>query len=121
MLTLYGLKNCSSCKKARAWLEQNAVEYQFIDYRDQPLATADLRRYARTLGWPKLVNRASMTWRKLPEAAKSQATDAATDATWLALVEEFPTLIRRPLAVDGKQVRVGFKPDQYQSWLVAAD
>jgi Spx/MgsR family transcriptional regulator len=117
-LTLYGLAQCSTCAKARAWLDQQAVEHQFINYRAQPLAPADLKNWAQALGgFEKLVNRASMTWRQLAEALK----DPQTEAQWLELIAQYPALIRRPLAiyVDGS-VTVGFNEKRYADKLGTA-
>ncbi len=113
MLMIYGLKNCSTCNKAQAWLTEQGIDFEFTDYRAKPLAATALQAYAKQLGWPKLVNRASMTWRKLPDAAK----DPRSDSDWLQLVADNPTLIRRPLAVNGAQVRAGFKPAEWTGWL----
>nr|XP_061811974.1 protein YffB-like [Nerophis lumbriciformis] len=117
MIELYGLKNCSTCKKACAWMAANGVTYQFTDYRDHPIKPAALRRYAKVLGWAKLLNRASMTWRKLSDEQKQ----ATSDSDWLALVAEHPTLIRRPLAIAGKQVLAGFKETEYANFASDAD
>ncbi|MGB3289022.1 MAG: Spx/MgsR family RNA polymerase-binding regulatory protein [Burkholderiaceae bacterium] len=108
---LYGLKNCSTCVKAMRWLEQRGVDYRFTDYRDHPLAPQALREWAAELGgWEKLVNRASMTWRNLPQESKSPASDEA----WLDLVASFPTLIRRPLTIDAAgRASVGFSEKKY--------
>lgn len=113
---LYGLKQCSTCVKAMAWLEQQGVEFAFTDYRAQPVAPAVLRAWAQELGgWEKLVNRASMTWRNLPEERKSPASDDA----WLALIAEFPALVKRPVAVDGAgKVSVGFSEKKYRELFV---
>jgi len=110
-VSLYGLNRCSTCVKARQWLEDRAVKVDFTDYRDHPLAPESLLQWSRELGgWEKLVNRASMTWRNLPDARKAPASDAE----WQALVAEFPALVRRPLAVwpDGS-VTVGFTEKKY--------
>jgi len=111
-ITLYGLEKCSTCLKARDWLDAHQVAHTFVDYRDTPVAAPTLRAWAKQLGgWEKLVNRASMTWRKLPEARKSPADEAA----WLALIQEYPALVRRPVAVDvSGTVRVGFSATRYQ-------
>lgn len=116
MTTVYGLARCSTCQKAIAWLDEHGVAYRFVDYRQQPILAGDLQAYSRQLGWEKLVNRASLTWRGLPEAQKSPHTDA----DWLALVQANPSLIRRPLLVraDGTAM-VGFSPARYAA--VAAD
>jgi len=110
-MQLYGLKRCSTCVKAMAWLDRNKVAYRFTDYRDEPVAPRLLRDWAAQLGgWEKLVNRASMTWRNLPEDRKSPASESE----WLVLVAEFPTLIRRPVMVDGAGVAgVGFSEKKY--------
>jgi len=111
-LTLYGLRQCSTCVKARDWLNEHAIAHTFIDYREQPVAATVLRDWATQLGgWEKLVNRASMTWRNLADAQKSPADDAA----WLALIAQYPALIRRPVAVDASgAVGVGFSARRYQ-------
>ncbi|RTZ44435.1 Spx/MgsR family RNA polymerase-binding regulatory protein [Candidimonas sp. SYP-B2681] len=108
---LYGLKKCSTCLKARNWLEQRGVEFSFTDYRDHPIAGMQLAAWAEKLGgWEKLVNRASMTWRQLPDIRKSPSDDGQ----WQTLIAEFPALIRRPLAVTGDgDVSVGFSEKKY--------
>ena len=118
LIKMYGLTQCSTCVKARDWLSQHAVAHEFIDYRANPLGSADLKKYALALGgFEKLVNRASMTWRQLADALK----DPQTDAQWLALIAEYPALIRRPLAmyVDGS-VTVGFNEKRYSEKLSIA-
>lgn len=110
-IQLFGLTQCSTCVKARQWLQDRDVPAEFTDYRAQPLPPADLVKWSSELGgWEKLVNRASMTWRNLPDARKSPASDAE----WLALIAEFPALVRRPLALwpDGA-VTVGFTEKKY--------
>ncbi|MCK9510059.1 MAG: Spx/MgsR family RNA polymerase-binding regulatory protein [Pigmentiphaga sp.] len=106
-LQLYGLKRCDTCVKAQRWLAAQDVDFAFTDYREHPIAPERLREWAGQLGgWEKLVNRASTTWRNLPEAAREPANDDA----WLALIAEHPALVRRPvlLTPDGT-VSVGFK------------
>jgi len=112
MLTLFGLTKCGTCDKARNWLERHHIEHRFIDYREQPIAAADLRAWAAQLGgWEKLVNRSSMTWRGLPDARKAPGSDAE----WTLLIKEYPALVRRPVAVDGDgKVGVGFADKQYR-------
>jgi len=111
-LTLYGLAKCSTCVKARQWLDSHGIEHEFVDYREQPVPAALLRKWARQLGgWEKLVNRASMTWRNLPEDRKSPADDAA----WTELIAAYPALVRRPVAVDAHgEAGVGFSEKRYQ-------
>ena len=110
-IELFGLHQCSTCVKARDWLTARGVDHSFQDYRAQPIAASKLKKWAHALGgWEKLVNRASMTWRNLDASRK----DPQTDEDWLALIADFPALIRRPLAVyeDGS-VSVGFNEKRY--------
>lgn len=110
-LQLYGLTKCSTCQKACAWLDEQGVAYTFTDYREHPVAPTTLKAWAQALGgWEKLVNRASMTWRNLPDERKAPENDRA----WLALIAEYPALVRRPVAVsaDG-EVGVGFSEKRY--------
>lgn len=110
-IRLYGLKRCSTCVKAMAWLDEHGQPYEFTDYRDEPVPGPVLAGWKNELGgWEKLVNRASMTWRNLPEARKSPKDDAE----WLALIAEFPTLVRRPVRVDADgRVSAGFSAKKY--------
>ena len=114
-LTLYGLHKCSTCVKARAWLDEHGKPYAFIDYREEPIAAPQLQKWSRELGgWEKLVNRASMTWRNLPDGRKAPESDAQ----WAELVAEFPALVRRPVLVDADgSVSVGFSDKKYSELL----
>lgn len=110
-IQLYGLKRCSTCVKAMKWLEAEGEAYEFTDYRDEPLPPALLDEAKNALGgWEKLVNRASTTWRNLPEARKTPQNDGE----WKALIAEFPTVVRRPLRVDADgRINVGFSEKKY--------
>lgn len=110
-IRLYGLKRCSTCVKAMAWLNENGLPYKFTDYRDEPVPADVLHDWQAQLGgWEKLVNRASMTWRNLADERKSPQSDAQ----WQALIAEFPTLIKRPVRVDvDGAVNVGFSVKKY--------
>lgn len=106
MTTLYGLANCDTCRKARNWLTRFGVVHDFIDYRDRRVPADTLRDWATQLGgWDKLVNRASTTWRNLPEPRKTPHSDPE----WTLLIREYPQLVKRPVVVtvDGV-VTVGF-------------
>ena len=108
-ITIYGIKNCDTMKKARRWLEARGVEHEFHDYKAAGIERARLERWCRELGWETLLNRAGTTFRKLPDADK-QALDARK-AVSLMLAQ--PSLIKRPvLDVDG-QLWVGFQPELY--------
>lgn len=106
---IYGLRRCSTCVKARKWLDANAVDYTFIDYRDEPVPHAVLTQWAGTLGWGALINKASTSWRGLSDAQKQ----ADSDAQWLALVTDHPTLIKRPVLVKDADILLGFSDARY--------
>lgn len=110
-VTLYGLDNCDTCRKARNWLQRFGVEHEFIDYRAQRIAPETLKSWAAKLGgWDKLVNRASTTWRTLPEPRKSPGSDPE----WTLLVKEYPALVKRPVVVAGEEVSVGFSDNGFK-------
>src|SRR5262245_25564631 len=109
MIGLYGIKNCDTMKKARAWLDAHAVEYRFHDYKVEGVDRARLERWCAAHGWEALLNRASTTFRKLPEADKMQLDERKAIALMLAQ----PSMIKRPVLELGKEILVGFKPEVY--------
>jgi arsenate reductase len=110
-ITIYGIKNCDTMKKARAWLESQGVDYAFHDYKTAGIDRARLERWVKKAGWETLLNRAGTTFRKLPDKDK-QGLDAAK-ATSLMLAQ--PSMIKRPvLDLGGGKLLVGFKPEQYK-------
>jgi len=113
MTTLYGLNTCDTCKKARQWLQQFGIAHTFVDYRSAPPSTQTFTNWAgKRGGFAALVNKSSTTWRCVPEARKTPANDAE----WLALLHEYPALIRRPLLVmaDGR-IHQGFKEADFNT------
>jgi arsenate reductase len=107
--TIYGIKNCDTMKKARAWLGEHGVPYAFHDYKAAGIDSVVLQGWARAAGWETLLNRAGTTFRKLPDTDKTGLTEAKAIALMLAQ----PSMIKRPvLDVDGKLI-VGFKPETY--------
>ncbi len=108
-VVVYGLRACSTCDKARAWLLAAGIAHHFVDYREAPVAPGMLLGWADALGWEKLVNRASYTWRDLPVSRKNPKT--AED--WLALIAEYPALIKRPVVVGQDGVQVGFSEKRF--------
>ena len=113
-VTIYGIKNCDTMKKARAWLDQHGVAYAFHDYKVAGIERAKLEGWAREVGWETLLNRAGRTFRLLPE--KEQA--GVTEKKAMALMLEQPSMIRRPvLEAPGGVLLVGFKLDEYESKL----
>lgn len=117
MVKVYGLAACSTCDKARKWLDRHSVDYQFIDYREYRVSAEMLKDWAHQLGgWEKLVNRTSMTWRNLPLPRK----DPQTDPEWTLLIKEYPALVRRPAVVrENGAVSVGFNDKQFAKLLEA--
>lgn len=109
---LYGLDNCDSCRKARNWLKRADVEHRFTDYRAEPVAAPTLKVWAAAAGsWDSLINRASTTWRTLPDNRKSPGSDPE----WTLLLKEYPALIKRPVIVmpDGA-VHQGFSDNGFK-------
>ena len=114
MVTIYGIKNCDTMKKARAWLDKNGVEYKFHDYKTAGLERQLLEKWEKKLGWETLINRAGQTFRKLPPKDR-KVTDAKKA---LALMLKQPSMIKRPvLDVGGRKLLVGFKPEIYKATL----
>lgn len=114
MTILYGIKNCDSVKKARKWLEQNQIDYQFHDFRSDGLDEQQVESWIDILGWEALVNKRSTTWKELD--AKTKDAMNAQNATKAILAA--PTLIKRPLIEANNQTMVGFKADTYQNLLL---
>ncbi|HWV55035.1 ArsC family reductase [Pseudorhodoplanes sp.] len=110
-VTIYGIKNCDTMKKARAWLDKAGVDYAFHDYKTAGIDKAHLDRWSKQVGWETLLNRAGTTFRKLPDADKEGLT--ATKA--MKLMMEQPSMIKRPVLETGKALLVGFKPDDYKA------
>jgi arsenate reductase len=110
-ITLYGIKNCDTMKKARAWLDSKGVAYAFHDCKAEGIDRARLESWAREIGWDVLLNRAGTTFRKLPEADKTSLDEGRA----IALMLDQPSMIKRPvLDLDG-QIIVGFKAEQYEA------
>jgi Spx/MgsR family transcriptional regulator len=109
MTTLYGIKNCDTIKKARLWLDQNGVAYQFHDYRTDGLAPELLMNFADKLGWEAMLNRSSTSWRQLSPEQQADLTEEKA----LQLMLSTPTLIKRPILDTGKKLVIGFKSQQY--------
>ena len=110
--TLYGLKNCDTCKKSRKWLDRSGVAHGFVDYRDTPQPPDVLAGWAQQAGgWDALINRSSTTWRTLPANRKAPGSDAE----WKLLLREYPQLIRRPVVVtDDGVVTQGFTDNGFK-------
>ena len=109
-VTIYGIKNCDTMKKARAWLDARGIAYAFHDYKSAGIERGRLEAWAREVGWETLINRAGTTFRKLPETDKTGLTAAKAVALMLAQ----PSMIKRPVLDIGGKLLVGFKAEQYE-------
>jgi len=109
-LTLYGIKNCDTVKKARKWLEEHQQAVAFHDFRIDGLNAHDVKSWVETLGWETLFNKRSTSYRNLSDTEK---TDIDQDKA-ISLMLTYPTLIKRPVLVQGDRVIVGFNAAQYQ-------
>ncbi len=105
MITVYGIPNCDTVKKARAWLTAQGVDYRFHDFKKQGVPPSQLPAWIEAVGWETLLNRRGTTWRKLDAATQSAVTDAASAS---ALMRAHPSVIRRPVVEWGTQLTVGF-------------
>jgi arsenate reductase (glutaredoxin) len=114
--TLYGIKNCDTMKKARAWLDSHGVAYDFHDYKAEGVASEKLKRWCDELGWETLLNRAGTTFRKLPDGDKEGLNERKAIALMLAQ----PSMIKRPVLELGGKLLVGFKPEIYASKVAPA-
>lgn len=108
-VTIYGIKNCDTMKKARAWLEARGVAHAFHDYKAAGIAETKLKAWAKEVGWEALINRAGTTFRKLPDDQKEGLTEAKAIALMLAQ----PGMIKRPVLEGQGALMVGFKPEAY--------
>jgi Spx/MgsR family transcriptional regulator len=112
-MKLYGIPNCTTVKKARAWLEEHGIPYEFHDYKKQGVPAELMLKLMGTMGWEALVNRNGPTWRKLPDATKAAVKDAKSA---LAVMEENASVIKRPIAERDGQYRVGFSEADYTAF-----
>ncbi|MBB1629707.1 MULTISPECIES: ArsC family reductase [Cupriavidus] len=109
---LYGIPNCDTVKKARTWLESNGVDYTFHDFKKQGVDEAMLRGWLAHVPLATLLNRKGTTWRALSDADKALAEQ---EAGAIALMQQSPSLIKRPVLAHKGSVSVGFSPDNYAS------
>lgn len=109
--TLYGIPNCDTVKKARAWLDRRGIDHHFHDYKKAGIDAARLRGWADELGWERLLNRAGTTFRKLPDADKAELDEDKAIALMLAA----PSMIRRPVLDLGDRRLAGFNEDDWRA------
>ena len=110
MITIYGIKNCDTMKKARSWLESQKIAHDFHDYKAAGIDKATLEGWVKKVGWQVLINRAGTTFRKLPDADKEDITEKRAVALMLAQ----PSMIKRPVLDANGRLLVGFKSQEYK-------
>jgi Spx/MgsR family transcriptional regulator len=112
MLTLYGIPNCNTVKKARTWLDENGVAYTFHDFKKSGIDEATIQQWLTQHPWEKLINRAGLTWRGLDDTTKSSITD---NTSAIALMQAKTSVIKRPVLVkDSKFICLGFDENIYR-------
>ena len=117
MLTVYGIKSCDTCRKARKYFAEHDIEFRFHDVRDDGLDIQMLERWSERIEWQKLLNRQSLTWRKIPEVDRNEMTrDRA-----FALMLDQPTLIKRPVLESPQFKAVGFSETRFGEYWTKAN
>ncbi len=109
MITLYGIPNCDTMKKARTWLDTAGIAYRFHDYKKEGIGRAHLKAWVAAHGWEVVLNRAGTTFRALADADKADLTAAKA----IRLMVAQPSLIKRPVLDLGTRTIIGFRPDIY--------
>ena len=113
-ITMYGIPNCDSVKKAKLWLAENEVEYEFYDYKKLGADKATLKAWCKAVGWDTLINRRGTSWRKLSESEQSDLTETRA----ISLMIANPSLIKRPVITVEDTVLVGFDEEAFNSHLL---
>ena len=111
MITVYGIPNCDTMKKARKWLEANNIDYDFHDYKKKGITKAKLKDWCKQTSWEVLLNRRGTTWRKLDDETKANINKT----TAIEIMAENTSIIKRPVIENGDTVLVGFSEDEYKS------
>ncbi len=109
-VTIYGIKNCDTMKRARAWLDSHGVDYTFHDYKTAGIEQDVLEGWVRKVGWEKLLNRSGTTYRKLPEKDR----EGLNERKAITLMRAQPSMIKRPVLETGGTLTVGFSPESYE-------
>lgn len=109
-LVLFGIRSCDSCRKARKWLDAQGLSYRYHDLRLDGLPPKALSGWVRRAGWEAVLNRRSLTWRKIPDVDR-QIDDSAGA---VALMLDYPTLVKRPILCHGRGILIGYDEDEYR-------
>lgn len=107
MITVYGLKNCDTCRKALKWLKNNGIDHSFRDVRAEPVEENQITHWESVVGWEVLLNRRGTTWRGLPDSEK----DGVNKVSAISLMAQHPALMKRPIFENADTVLVGFSPE----------
>ena len=108
-ITVFGIKNCDTMKKAMNWLSENGIDFDFVDYKKTGVAEANLPAWNRQAGWERLLNTRGLMWKKLGEEERAGINEAKA----LKLMAQYPALIKRPVLDTGNELLVGFTPETY--------
>lgn len=111
-MKLYGIKNCDTVKKARKWLDDNGIAYEFHDFKKDGLTSEQLSQWEQAIGWETLINKRGTTWRKLPDDVRDNISAQSAHQIML----ENTSIIKRPVVERGDEVSVGFNADQWAAW-----
>ena len=111
-IKVYGIKNCDTVKKALVYLNERDIDYEFVDFRQNPISQQVLKKMVESVGWELLINKRSTTYRSLSEEEKSNIN--------YDLVLKLPTLIKRPVLVQGEKTIIGFSEQQYAKFIDGA-
>lgn len=114
MITVYGIKNCDTVKKARRWMDAKGLKYQFHEFRVDGITKQQVELWVQTLGWEALLNRRSTTWRNISNKDRSEMIESKA----ITLMVNNPTLIKRPVVEAGGKYLVGFSEPEYKAKLI---
>jgi arsenate reductase (glutaredoxin) len=112
-MKLYGIPNCSTVKKARQWLDERGIGYEFHDFKKDGVPSTLMKTLMKLHGWEALINRAGPTWRKLSDERKAEVKNATSA---LAVMQENPSVIKRPIIDQDGQYQIGFSEDNYAAF-----
>lgn len=110
-MKMYGIKNCSTVKKARAFLEKHHIEYDFHDFKTEGVNKTLLNTWLKHVDWQTLLNRQGLTWKRLPASIR----ESINKTNAIAIMLEQPSIIKRPVLDTGKKILIGFSEDEYQN------
>ena len=113
MLTVFGIKSCDTCRRAKKYLDEHNIEFHFHDLREDGLDIQMLERWTQRIGWARLLNKQSLTWRKIPEVDRNDMTH---DKALAAMIDN-PTLVKRPVLESDKFIAVGFSEKRFGDFI----